>query len=376
MPTPRPCCAAKPSSGRGRYSTATTALALRRRRRRHSDRHARAVGSQINRLDQSHANTWSPNAAPGSAPEPAHGPRRAVNHFTLCVERSPTRSVPRMSDGRMSFPTTASGEWWGFDVSTPLGKLTARCTEAQGILELPDFIAPGLTLEDRQRLLRLHAANYLTVRAIVDTVVALEDFVRELGRALSLSLFLKGTFPRIHELAPMQVTRSAPGGRTEKDPFALLDPARTAAAYHDVFGVRLFDGVELPRLRDLVLLRHCVSHHGPTIRPQDADRFLYYAVPAGQRLTPTWEFAQAEVAWIYSVGSAVNRAVAVQVYLSLVPEAPRLPIRATPADVADLLRITSHLGLLPESNEPVPLGVQRRAIDLLEEERELRSRKD
>ena len=178
---------------------------------------------------------------------------------------------------KVAFPIVPIGEWTPTRPHTAPGLFAYRHLQADGLLHFPDMGGGDMSAEERRdallRMVNLHRP--LAAIVLFLNVVALEDFIRDLGARLAEVPTLDAHFPRISELRPRLVQNPRPFARLDRDPAPLSNWPEVNALYERALGVGPLPAAELPRLHDLALVRHIVAHHAGLVRPIDVQRFQY-----------------------------------------------------------------------------------------------------
>lgn len=221
---------------------------------------------------------------------------------------------------KMPFPQSNYGSWSALRTHTVSGLFAYRYAQAIGMMEYPDFTNDPKMKEMLLGQVACHPP--LTAVVIFLCVVALEDFVRELGNMLFNVQSFDTYFSNSATLGQKSKTQNAPHARKDDDATRLSDPEHVNNLYKSVFGVQPYPDNELPRLRDLILIRHIVAHHGSTVREIDAERFQYYEVPSKCLLNPTVEFTKETALYIYKIGRIFEENVKKAVFTKIKGEHP------------------------------------------------------
>lgn len=188
------------------------------------------------------------------------------------------------------------------------------------MMEYPDFTNDPQIKE--MLLGQVSCRPPLTAVVIFLCVVALEDFVRELGNMLANVPDFQAYFSDSEKLKQKSKQPSVPHERKDGDATRLSNPEDVNELYQSVFGISPYPDNELPKLRDLILIRHIVAHHGSIVREIDAERFRYYDIPSKSVLNPTVEFTKETALYIFKVGRIFEENVKKAVFTKIKEEQP------------------------------------------------------
>jgi len=259
-----------------------------------------------------------------------------------------------MMKTKIPFPSEAFGEWTVFRPFTAPGLFAYRHVQADSLLRFPDFGGGDLNTEQRREALDRALVFYRPLRALVIflNVVALEDFIRDLGTRLTDIDDLAVYFPKIARLRPTlkEADPDRPSARRDKDAARLLKFDEVNALYLDCVGVEPIPKRELPRLCDLALLRHTVAHNGAVSRVVDVDRFQYYQVHPNRVLDPPVEFVKETCQYLYRTGREFENSVRDGIFSVVVPRLGKSWSRTPPKILLDLIEEFNWFGKLVESS--------------------------
>lgn len=219
------------------------------------------------------------------------------------------------------FPTVLYTEFTAARHFTAPGLFFYRQMQARQLLHFPDFAGGDLSREQRKVALlqMVNAQRPLAALALFLGVVALEDFIRDLGSRLADTPGLDNYFPLVANLRPKPLRQPRPYARTDKDPATFSDWPATNALYNQVLGINPFLQSDLPKLHDLAIIRHTVAHHAALIREIDVPRFKFWSMQANTQINPPAEFVQATSLFIYQVGRTFEKSVADRVFDLVIP---------------------------------------------------------
>jgi hypothetical protein len=195
---------------------------------------------------------------------------------------------------RQPFPTVPLGEFTPTRTSTAPGLFVYRHIQAKSLLDFPDFSGGDMNDEQRKEALEMWANVKCPLNALVLFlgVVALEDFIRDLGFRVAKVPALERHFPHISKLGsiPNRKKNPTPYDRQDNDPATLSDWSAVNSLYQRALGIAPINQAELPKLYDLALIRHIVAHHAALVRPIDAPRFRYWELQKNTQINPPAEF--------------------------------------------------------------------------------------
>lgn len=183
--------------------------------------------------------------------------------------------------------------------------------QATNLLHFPDLAEGDLNREQRKdallRMVNVHRP--LAALVLFLGVVALEDFIRDLGARLADVDGLTAYFPAIAELRPVAVKQPRAYARPDRDPASLSDWPAVNELYTRVLGAAPFNESDIPRLHDLAIIRHTVAHHAALIRPVDIPRFRFWLMHPNALINPPVEFVQTTSHFLYQIGRTFENSV-------------------------------------------------------------------
>lgn len=263
-------------------------------------------------------------------------------------------TIPYTKLTRIPFPDVAVSEVTVFRPHTAPGLFVSRHLQAMDLLALPDLGDGDLDREARKMALEAFVGLRRPLGALVLFlhVVALEDYVRDLGARLSDVEALRRLLPSVVGLGPQSVVLRAdrPFGRLDKDPLPLSDHARVNERYNSILGVEPFPLPDIPQLADLALIRHTVAHHAARVRPIDVPRFQYWEMRPGQLVNPPVPYVRQLATFLYHTGANFERAVRLAVFRAVLPQLPSSWVDEPPELLRELIELFNWFGLLPEDN--------------------------
>ncbi len=193
-------------------------------------------------------------------------------------------------------PEVLIGEFTVFRPFTAPGLFAYRHSQALRLLDLPGYAVAHLDAAQRREALEGAVALCRPLSALVVflNVVALEDFIRDLGARLADHPALASYFPSISGLRikPGKRRPNRPFARLDTDAAPFLDPGEVNKLYQKCLGIQAIPASEHAQLRDLALLRHTVAHHGAVIRSVDVQRFQHYIVQPEHLINPPVAFVR------------------------------------------------------------------------------------
>jgi hypothetical protein len=258
-------------------------------------------------------------------------------------------------------PQAPVSEWSAISTGTPSGLFVYRQMQAIDLLDLPDFGGGDLTAEQRRAAL-LDAVNLhkpLAALAIFLSVVALEDYVRDVGGRMSEHDLLCRHFPLLEKLRAMPKARAPDQAfrRLDTEPISTFEPESINVLLFAAIGVSPIPIAEYPRLRDLALIRHTVAHHAAVIRSVDVPRFQYYVVRANQLVNPPVDFVRETLMYLYRVGRAVDEAISRRVFSVVLPTLRADWAQEQPPELLSLLEFFAYFGFVESTTRPVGCAV-------------------
>lgn len=259
---------------------------------------------------------------------------------------------------KVPFPEVPVGETSVFRTFTVPGLFVYRHIQADGLLHFPDFSGGDMTVQQRREALDRAVTLHRPLAALVLflNIVALEDFIRDLGASLCDIQGLDRYFPQLPSLNIMvkEFDPQKPHSRLDKEPVPFLDFIQVNRLYLECLGIEPIPDVELPRLFDLAIVRHTVAHHGALFRHFDVPRFQYYAVSPGHLINPPVEFVKDTAMYIYRIGRGFEQSLQDRVFSTVIPSfKPAWPANP-PQLLIDLIELFNYLGKLVSSSGPTP----------------------
>ena len=263
------------------------------------------------------------------------------------------------------FPEEPVGEYTVCRPFTAPGLFCYRVDQALSLLKFPDFGGGDLDATQRSEALQRAIAYQRPLAALVIflNVVALEDFIRDLGARLADHQNLASYFPRVSQLRMIQTGPgpSRPFARLDRDPAKLLDPVAVNNLYQRCLGVEPIPSSEHSKLRDLALLRHTVAHHGAVIRSVDVQRFQYYTVQPGHIINPPVAFVRDVCTSLYRIGRTFEESVKARIFSVVIPTLGAGWWEKRPYPLVELIELFNYFGKLVTTNGPVgapPAGTE------------------
>jgi hypothetical protein len=213
------------------------------------------------------------------------------------------------------FPSVPFGEFTVTRPFTAPGLFFYRHVQATNLLHFPDLTTGDMSREQhKDALLRMvNAHRPLAALVLFLGVVALEDFIRDLGARLSDIDGLNVSFPAISELRPTPTNQQRPYARPDRDPAALSNWPAVNDLYARVLAINPFSQSDLRQLHDLAIIRHTVAHHAALIRAIDVPRFQFWSMQANAQINPPVEFVQSTSHFLYVTGRTFETTVAERV---------------------------------------------------------------
>lgn len=206
------------------------------------------------------------------------------------------------------FPTIPFGEFTVLRPFTAPGLFVYRHMQANQLLHFPDLGGGDMNAEQRKDALTqmVNLQRPLAAVVLFLGVVALEDFIRDIGARLADVPMLDSHFPQITALRPVLRKDHKPYARPDKDPATLSDWMEVNALFQRAIGVAPIAATDLAKLHDLALIRHTVAHHAALIRPIDVSRFRHWEVQANTVINPPVEFVREVSMFLYRTGCSIE----------------------------------------------------------------------
>lgn len=274
---------------------------------------------------------------------------------------------------KVVFPTALTSEWDIFRRHTVPGLFVYRHAQAERLLYPPDM--GGGDMSDAQRREALDRCIVLhqptTALVIFLNVVALEDFVRNLGINIAEKKYLNSLFLGLDVFLPKKkdFKPERPARNLAEDPFSIFNFSEVNKKYEDVIGIKPLADNDIPRLSDLSIIRHTVAHNGSIIRPSDVPRFQYYEVLKNQSINPPPEFVKETCSFLYKTGRQFEVAVRNEIlkrFLDIDRYKQRNWELEPDADLIDLFELFNFFGYLPQTQFTYPESIEeRKSIDLI-----------
>jgi hypothetical protein len=251
-----------------------------------------------------------------------------------------------------------------------------RQFQALNLLDLPDFGGGDMTEAQRREALRtaVNLQKPLAALTLFLGVVALEDFIRDIGARMAENRILLRLFPKLQELRAQPIPRAT--GQTfrrlDTDPTGVIDPEEINTLFRRALDVEPSPPSEHAHLRDLILLRHTVAHHAAVIRAADVPRFQYFIVQANQLINPPVEFVRSELNYLYRVGTMIENSIRACVFKIALGQAGPGWSSQPPNEIVDLIEFFNFFGFLESTTLPVgpaPVGSDLRMRQELEAQR-------
>lgn len=269
------------------------------------------------------------------------------------------------------FPTVPLGEFTVTRPFTAPGLFAYRHMQAEGLLHFPDFSEGDMNNEQRREALDawVNIQCPLTALILFLGVVALEDFIRDLGARVAGVPNLKLHFPYISKLELTLKKNPAPYARQDIDPAPLSDWSEVNSLYQRALGIAPIDQAELPKLYDLALIRHTVAHHAALVRPIDAPRFQYWELQKNTQINPPAEFVREIQMFIYQTGRSFENAVSNRLFSTILKTEPQDWYQAPSELLLSLIKEFNWFGKLVTDDTPQPMP----GIPNYEDEQRLRN---
>ena len=256
---------------------------------------------------------------------------------------------------KILFPNEPISEWTVCRPFTAPGLFAYRHLQADGLLHFPDYGEGELNSEQRRealdRAVTLHRP--LTALIIFLNVVALEDFIRDLGARLASIDGLSQFFPKIDQLklGSIPSKQNKLFARLDKDPIPnLLDFKELNKLYDECIGVQPISETEFPRLYDLTLVRHTVAHNGAIFRQVDVPRFQYYNITPNQIINPPPKFVKDTCSYLYKTGRNFEECVRSKVISEVMPQLDKTWPIEPPDLLLSLIEVFNFFGKIVTSS--------------------------
>lgn len=258
---------------------------------------------------------------------------------------------------REAFPSVPIGEFTITRPFTAPGLFAYRHMQAERLLHFPDFGGGDMNEEQRKDALArmVNVQRPLAALVLFLGVVALEDFIRDLGARLADVSGLERHFPKITELRPVLKKNPPPYARQDKDPAPLSDWAEVNALYQRTIGIAPLVVEDLPKLHDLALIRHTVAHHAALVRPIDVPRFQYWDVQANALINPPIDFVREILTLLYRTGRSFETTVADRLFGEILAVQPPNWHEAPCELVLGLIETFNWFGKLITDNSVLPM---------------------
>ena len=254
-------------------------------------------------------------------------------------------------------PEEPVSEWNAFRPFTSPGMFVYRHMQVQKLLQFPDFAGGDLTAEQRREALERAIAfrKPLAAVAIFLCVVALEDFIRDLGARIADNQLLQTAFPEVTRLRmrPLKQKAHRPFARLDEDPVSLVEPQEVNKLFNRALGVEPIAAQDFSRFRDLALIRHTVAHHAAIIRQIDVPRFQYYIVRAGSLINPPVSFVRETSTYLYQLGRSFELSLQNRIFAVVVPKLAAGWRVNQPPELVDLIELFNYFGKFVEARGPV-----------------------
>jgi hypothetical protein len=258
---------------------------------------------------------------------------------------------------REAFPNIPIGEFTITRPFTAPGLFAYRHQQAEGLLHFPDLGGGDMNEEQRNEALKRMVNVYRPLAALVLFlgVVALEDFIRDLGARLADLQGLTHYFPEILKLRPVLKKNPRPYAQQDKDPAPLSNWPEVNTLYKQAIGIEPFVKAGLPKLHDLALIRHTVAHHAALVRQIDVPRFQYWDITANVLINPPVEFVQETTLWLYQIGRRFENEVADRVFSKIISDQPPNWYLAPSNLILELIETFNWFGKLMSNTDILPI---------------------
>ncbi|MEJ5226826.1 hypothetical protein [Thermodesulfovibrio sp.] len=259
---------------------------------------------------------------------------------------------------KIPFPNVPIAQRGAYRTFTAPGMFFYRHIQADSLLNIPKLDKEDIPPQDYHQVYDALLSFLFPLKALVIflNVVALEDFMRDLGDRLADVEGLDAYFPKIKDLkiSLKKPQKNKPHGRLDKDPVSYTDFEEINKLYFDCFGIEPFSTNDFPRLNDLVLIRHMVAHHGSIIREIDVPRFKYYSVNPRQIINPPIDFVKETCSFLYSTGQKFERTIRDRVFSEILPKLDKTWMTSPPKLLIDLIEVFDYFGETIFSTDQVP----------------------
>lgn len=259
---------------------------------------------------------------------------------------------------KVPFPDIPFGEFTVVRPHTAPGLFAYRHMQAINLLSFPDLSDGDFTREQRKEALTQFVNVYRPLAALVIflNVVALEDFVRDLGARLADLPDLASYVPLAADLGPTQSSpqRHRPFARLDKDAAQFSDFREVNRLYQRVLGVQPFPDESLARLSDLALIRHTVAHHAARVRPIDVARFQTWEFLPNQLINPPVNVVRDLCGFIWRSGELFEKSVRTAIFGNVIPRLQTDWAAAVPPILNALIETFNYFGKLPDDDPASP----------------------
>jgi hypothetical protein len=252
---------------------------------------------------------------------------------------------------RVTFPFVPINEWNVLRTYTAPGLFAYRHIQALDLLHFPDFGDGDMTKEQRREALDYHINFYKPLTAVVIflNVVALEDFIRDIGIRISNVENIEQIFPKISELKmkPQKPNSDKPSKQLDKDPVPLMDFEKLNDNYYSSIGVKPINKKDFARLYDLTIIRHCIAHNGSIVREIDLPRFQYYNITSNQIINPPAAFVKETCGFLYNIGKDFENSIRHAVFSKVLKNLDSDWELSKPKILTDLIELFNFFGKIP-----------------------------
>lgn len=243
---------------------------------------------------------------------------------------------------------------------TAPGLFAYRYMQANGLLHFPDFGDGDMTREQRRETLDRFVVHMRPLTAVVIflNVVALEDFIRDLGIRISKIENLSNYFPNIGKLdvIPQKPNPNKPSKQIDKDPIpSIMDFVQLNELYLGSIGVDVIKKQDYSRLYDLTIIRHCVAHNGSIVRDADLPRFQYYVVRPNEVINPPVDFVKETCLFLYQTGRHFEETIRDKVFKEVISKLDKDWITKKPRILIDLIELFNFFGKLYPPTDSMPM---------------------